>query len=119
MNTYLYGAPWKAGYGDLETLYAWAHFWPNVLQYSRWMLRTETVVILAAAVPLASAWRAETERKRTLMFLAAFIAAVWSCYVFYTPFDAWWYLRFLLPAFPPMLVLTAVGLALVVERIGG
>ena len=39
----------------------------------------------------------------TVLFLAV-------TYVFYWVFDAWWFLRFLLTAFPPLLVLTAVAL---------
>ena len=30
-----------------------------------------------------------------------------ACYLWYLPFDAWWFLRFLLPAFPVLFVLAA------------
>jgi hypothetical protein len=33
-----------------------------------------------------------------------------ASYLFYIPFDAWWYLRFILPAYPVMLVLAAGSL---------
>lgn len=36
--------------------------------------------------------------------------AVWGSYVFYMPFEAWWTLRFLLPAFPALCVLASAGL---------
>jgi len=49
----------------------------------------------------------------------AFISAVFACYVFYAPFDAWWYLRFLLPAFGPLAVLTAVGIVSISTRVAG
>jgi hypothetical protein len=41
------------------------------------------------------------------------------CYLFYVPFDAWWYLRFYLPAYPPMLVLTVIGLRQLTARLPG
>jgi hypothetical protein len=44
-----------------------------------------------------------------------FAVAVFASYIFYIPFDEWWFLRFVLPAFPPMLVLTSV----VVSAIAG
>ena len=47
--------------------------------------------------------------------LLAFVAlAVFGAYSVYTPFDAWWYLRFLLPAWPAVFIGTAalvIGLA--------
>jgi hypothetical protein len=119
VNAHLYGAPWKAGYGSLDVFYAWSYLVPNVVQYGRALLRTETPVVLFAAVPLFLLNRVSTEQRRALIFLAAFVAAVWISYLFYTPYDAWWYLRFLLPAFPPMLVLAAAGVVVVTERLGG
>ncbi len=52
------------------------------------------------------------------IMLAMFIALVLICYLFYSPFDAWWYLRFLLPArFPPLLVLMSVALVSMATRV--
>lgn len=39
--------------------------------------------------------------------LLAFAGAVLACYLLYFPFDAWWFLRFLLPAYPAVMVLVA------------
>jgi hypothetical protein len=46
-----------------------------------------------------------------------FIVVVFLSYAFYIPFDAWWYLRFVLPAFPPLLVLTSVVLIAAIRRV--
>src|SRR4030095_1397738 len=72
-----------------------------------------------AFVPLAVLRRYSTTTQITLVALAVLIAAVWFCYLFYNPFDVWWYLRFLLPAFPAMFVLTAVGVAWLLARFRG
>ena len=37
-------------------------------------------------------------------------------YLFYLPFDAWWYLRFFLPIWPLLMLLTAAGLDAVARR---
>jgi hypothetical protein len=37
--------------------------------------------------------------------------------LFYTPFDAWWYLRFLLPMWPVLLLLTVVGISGIACRV--
>jgi hypothetical protein len=48
--------------------------------------------------------------------LLAFVPAVFLCYVMYIPFDAWWFLRFLLPAYAPLLVLTSAALVTIATR---
>jgi hypothetical protein len=116
INTHLYGAPWKAGYGNFDEYYSWDHFGPNIAQYPRWLVGTETVFSVLALAPLAL-WRRLSARERVVvLFLAVFIAVVWASYLFYLPFDVWWYLRFLLPAFPAMFVLAAIGLPMLLRE---
>jgi hypothetical protein len=40
----------------------------------------------------------------------AFAGTVLACYLPYVVFDAWWYLRFVLPAYPAILALTAAAI---------
>ena len=61
-------------------------------------------IILLAFVPLAALRRFDRTTRTAFIGLALFIAAVWFSYLFYNPFDVWWYLRFLLPALPVVLV---------------
>ena len=109
IHTHLYGAPWKSGYGDLNTLYSWSFFWTNMRQYVTWFAETQTPLALLFVVPFVAIWKLPAEQRPALVFLGAFAAAVWICYVFYVPFDTWWYLRFLLSSFPPLLVLAVCG----------
>lgn len=46
-----------------------------------------------------------------------FVAIVVGCYLPYKVFDAWWYTRFLLPALPVALALTAASLVALASRI--
>ena len=124
LNTWWYGSPLNSGYGSLEYLYSWNNLWPNVELYSRWLLDAQTpAVFLAVAGPFLL-WRrldggegVTYERRAMTIMLAMFIALVLICYLFYSPFDAWWYLRFLLPAFPPLLVLMSVALVSMATRV--
>jgi hypothetical protein len=43
---------------------------------------------------------------------------VFASYLFYMPFGVWWYLRFLLPAFPALAALTCMTLAALSARFG-
>jgi hypothetical protein len=119
IHTKLYGAPWKSGYGDFNTLYAWSFLWKNVQQYVTWFSETQTPASLLFVVPFLVIWKLPPEQRSKMAFLGAFAAGVWLCYLFYIPFDAWWYLRFLLSSFPALLVLTVVGWQLSLRWMGG
>lgn len=109
IHTHLYGAPWKSGYGDFNTLYAWRFFGTNLRQYATWFAETQTPLPLLFLVPIVAIRALPKEQRPMIAFLAAFAAGVWLCYVFYIPFEAWWYLRFLLSSFAPLLVLAVYG----------
>jgi len=114
---YWYGSPLSSGYGELEDLYAWKHVLPNLARYPRWLLESQSpAVALAAAVPLLVRTRNGDDLARAFA-LIAFGAAVFACYLLYIPFDAWWYLRFLLPAYAPILVLTSAAVVLLATRV--
>jgi hypothetical protein len=111
----MYGGPLTSGYGRLDLLFQLAHVWPNLQRYPVWLLETETPIVLCA---FAAPWLAGTSRSaRQCVWLMAFAGAVFACYIPYVVFDAWWYLRFLLPAYPALLVATAVALAGMVSRV--
>jgi len=116
LNTLWYGSPFRSGYGALDNLYGWEHFWPNLASYSRRLLDAQTpAVLMALAAPFllpgphGEGARCNEPRQLAIAYLC-FIAGTLGCYVFYQPYDAWWFLRFLLPAFPPLLVLVSLGL---------
>ncbi len=111
VNAYLYGSPLASGYGNFDALYKLGNAPANITRYAGWLLTTQTPLVALAIVALARPPRAVHG------FLAVFAAGVFIGYVFYTPFDAWWYLRFLLPGLPALLVLMAVGLVWVVNRL--
>jgi hypothetical protein len=112
LNWRLYGSPFLSGYGAASDLFALANVPINLGRYTRWMVETQTpVVLLGVAAPFV----AEIARRRDPGRASpgpgwiglGFIALVAACYVAYSPFEEWWYLRFLLPALPVLLILTA------------
>lgn len=105
LNAQLYGSPLRSGYGSTAALFSWQNLRPNTVRYGSWLLETQTLAILLAAVPLGL--RTLPRGARTLLY--GTVAVVALSYLFYEPWDAWWYLRFLLPAFPALLVLTVIG----------
>ena len=112
LYTYWYGSPLNSGYGALNQLYSTANIAPNLAHYSRWLVESQTPIILAAvAAPLV------LRRRMAALALLVFAVAVVACYLLYIPFDAWWYLRFLLPAYPALLALTAGAIVAAAKRI--
>jgi Dolichyl-phosphate-mannose-protein mannosyltransferase len=109
IHTALYGSPFESGYGAARDLYALQNFPTNVVRYSTWLVASETpLVCLAAAAPIL-VWHSVSDRWLTGLTVCLAVST-WLCYVFYRPFQEWWYLRFLLTAFPCLLALTALTL---------
>jgi hypothetical protein len=110
LNQHLYGAVTNSGYGSLGVLFAPAYFARNVINYSRWLVETQTPLaalgLLVIFLPLSRWWKRDTEiRGRGL--LAVMSVGVIATYLFYFNFDAWWYLRFLLPMWMAVCIGTA------------
>jgi hypothetical protein len=118
-NALVHGAPWNSGYGPLHLYYAWEYLLPNVRHYGASLLETETPFVLLAVVPVLMLRRLDAEQRARVLLILLFAVAVGLCYAFYTAYDAWWYLRFYLPAFPPLLVLAVVGLRQILRGISG
>jgi hypothetical protein len=116
INRRLYGSPLASGYAPFTVLFNWSHVWPNLARYPRWLLETATPFVLLAPIapfvlpPVPAARLDQTSPRTMAVVWLCFIATVFLSYLFYLPFDDWWYLRFLLPAYPPILVLSSVAL---------
>lgn len=116
INWRLYGSPVASGYGKFSDLYDWSYVSANLMRYPRWLLETQTpLVLLALLAPfllpaLAPGDRERRPRAVAVGWLCA-IAAMFLLYLFYIPFDEWWYLRFILPVYPLIFVLMSVAIA--------
>lgn len=116
INNLLYGSPLVSGYGSLSALFSLSHVGVNTGRYGRWLIDSQTpLAVLGIAVllvPLKEVWRTR-EQQRAAAMLGAVVVLVWALYLIYTPYDAWWFLRFLLPAWPAM----CLGSAAVLMRL--
>lgn len=120
LNTLVYGAPWKSGYGDTSTLFALANVPINAGRFVTWVLETMTPIVgLGLAAPwLLPAGDGNNGRRARAIWLLAVAAAVVACYLPYQPFEEWWYLRFLLPAIPLACALSSGALFALLRRAG-
>ena len=116
INANLYGSPLRSGYGPLEALYALDRVWPNFVLYGGWLIGAETpLMLLGLTAPFVLPKNPERRRPVTLIAIV-FPLAVFAHYLPYFVFEVWWYLRFLLPAYPPLLAATGAVIVTVLQR---
>lgn len=119
INTALYGNPLTAGYGSLLELYALSSLPLNVRNYILWMVQTQTPLILLAFVPLfvRRALREPQAGVSPRACLGAIVGLTFASYLFYAAFEHWFYLRFLLPAYPALFVLLAAAIRWLAQKL--
>jgi hypothetical protein len=110
INQTLFGSPLASGYGAPNTLFSMANVMTNVRRYGGWLAETQTPLVfaglIALIVPASRLWPS-SESRQGAGLLAAIAITVFTMYAFYIPFDAWWFLRLLLPAWPALCIGTA------------
>jgi hypothetical protein len=113
LNTYLYDGPLTFGHGSIFEGYAVSSLPDAVVSYSRWLIQTQTPLILLAVVPLfvRGALVESHPGFSPRACLATLAGLTLLSYLFYPVFDHWFYLRFLLPAYPALFVLLAASIA--------
>ena len=116
LNSLLYGSPLESGYGSISRLYSVDRIGTNFVRHVSWLYESQGPYLLASLVGLAL--HARRGAKALMVWGAAFLALVWAAYLPYHTFSEWWYLRFLLPAFPIVCVLAVDGVAALAGRYG-
>ena len=108
INNHLFGSPFSSGYGTFATIYSWRYFTSNITRYPMWLMETQTpFVLLALVAPRLLRNGGNADGRRIAYFGLSFSLALFLSYLWYTPFDDWTYLRFLLPAYPLLLAAAA------------
>jgi hypothetical protein len=100
-NWRVYGSPFVTGYGDVSTAFSREFVAHNLVHFSHWipLLLTPFIGVAVAAPFLPSV------RQRGYLILATWLAALTGFYAFYyNAGEAWWYLRFILPIFPVLIL---------------
>jgi hypothetical protein len=108
-NHTLYGSPLTTGYGDIFGSLSSEWLAPSLALYGSWLPRALPAAIVAAGVAWWLPWR--TAPRETSALWAWFFAFI-GFFAFYPcTHEVWWYLRFILPAFPALVIAATVGCA--------
>ncbi|MCX6948527.1 MAG: glycosyltransferase family 39 protein [Opitutae bacterium] len=107
-NWKVYGSPLVTGYGEVWSAFGRDYFVPNLLQFARWIpVLFSPLIIAALAAPFLP-----TARLRGYKMLAIWFVTLVGFYGFYyCAGETWWYLRFILPAFPALILAALSALA--------
>jgi hypothetical protein len=116
LYTSWHGTPFSSGFGSAEEIFSLKNIGPNLARYPVWLWQSQSPLVLLALVPFLPWFKAGTNPAARRLFAALFAGTVIS-YLMYFPFEEWWYLRFLLPAIPALLVLMASGLVAIGRRL--
>jgi hypothetical protein len=110
-NRAAYDGALSTGYVDTGVLFTLANVRPALQAYVSWFPVLLTPLV-ALALGLPFVWRRAPARVAALVLWIASFAVVYAFY--YHTHEAWWYLRFLQPIFPPLIAgALLVGRALV------
>lgn len=100
-NWRVYGSPVLTGYGDVSSAFSREFLSHNLAHFARWIpALLSPVIMLVLAAPFLPA-----ARQRGYGMLAAWWVTLTGFYSFYyNSGETWWYLRFILPAFPALIL---------------
>jgi hypothetical protein len=100
-NLLVHGHPLRTGYGNVAGEFALGYFRQRWNHYTHWLGKTFTPVVPLAWLGVV---RSRETRWRDRTLLLVWFGSYFVFFCFYRPYDVWWYLRFLLPGFPALII---------------
>jgi hypothetical protein len=101
-NLITYGELLVTGYGNISSELKLSYFFPRITHFGVWIARFWTPVVLLLWAGVAYL---VLRKDRRCVLLAAWVVPFVGFYSFYYHSDRfWWYLRFLLPVMPAVLI---------------
>ena len=115
VNHVAYGRIFTTGYGEIGGMLSAGNVPATLIHYAHWLpVLLTPLVVFAPGLPWL--WRRQPAQTATL---AAWILVLLGFYLFYSvTHEDWWCLRFVLPAFPPLLVAALLVARELVTRLG-
>ncbi|MFA5058288.1 MAG: hypothetical protein WC485_09260 [Opitutaceae bacterium] len=114
-NLIAYGSIFTTGYGAVGGIFGPQYVLPTLIHYAVWLPVVLTPLCLLA-LGLPALWR---RQPRIMAVLAAWVLVFLVFYLFYLhTHQEWWYLRFLMPAFPSLIVAALLVAQVLITRPG-
>ncbi len=101
VNRYMYGSALVTGYGGVGGMVSWKSMSQCGPHHVLALILTMTPIIFPTGLLVVFNRRVDGWHRATI---AAWFLPFFAFYSAYPICDAWWYLRFLLPVFPPIII---------------
>jgi len=121
LNNAWYGSPLQSGQGGLDYLFSAENLGTNLIRYPRWFVETQTPLAAAAAALLLVPWKRvwhTPETSRAAALFGGLLLVALLIHALFAQLEEWWYLRYLLAAWPGIFVGLAILLSRIWERPG-
>jgi hypothetical protein len=119
IHTRLFGSPLQSGHGSVGGLFSPSYAPANLTAYLLSPIKFEPLLVLLALIGAVATLRLGGGDARGIAWLClGTIALVFASYALYPPSPDWWYLRFLLPAYPAAAALAGAGAVWLARRAG-
>jgi hypothetical protein len=107
-QAWAYGSPLRSGYDRVWSAFGWHAVLQSLSHYVTWCPRLASWLVVL--VP-AAAWTWQGRYSRWRLVGAAWIVATFGTYAFYAlTSETWWYMRYVLPGFPVLIIAGLAGL---------
>ena len=119
INWYLFGSPLMSGYGTLLESLHYSRIGPNARLYFSWFEYAHTPAALVGFVPLILPLKRfwpNLRDRRIFVIIALFVSLLLLEFLAYLIFDQWWYLRFVIPCLPFIMIGVGAVVTAVAQR---
>lgn len=116
-NFALYGSAFTTGYGSVDDLFRAEHVPHNTAHFALWIFLLASPPVTLAALALPCLRRPSPLPVGLAIVWAAAFTAFYAFY--YHAGEAWWYLRFILPMFPAVILAGTIALHQTSLRLAG
>lgn len=116
-NAAAHGAPWLTGYPGHFGLFSREWIGPTLGHYATWIPRHYSWLVVALAVGMPWACRRQPRVVWVLVTWSLAFLGFYGAYRF--THETWWYLRFVLPAYPAIILAALLTAQHLVARVAG
>lgn len=116
-NQFMWGSPFLSGYGSVGGAFSRDFFLPTLVNYGETLPFALPLMFVGLGLIPFLPWRKRPRELSACLLWAVIFMGFYAFYSFTS--TTWWFLRFIVPAFPALVILGASGLDAVLQRKSG
>jgi hypothetical protein len=109
------GSPFVSGYGPIFDIFKWEYLSKSLHNYALHLVPTLPVAAVAVLLLPLLPWRTRPRQVLACLLWSLLYVGFYAFYEF--THQTWWFLRFIMPAYPAVILLATLGLESVLGRL--